>query len=130
VLIRSSLLKKIGPYNETLAFYFEDADFCYRVKEAGFKVWYQADALMWHKTSTTLAKNRSAQLRYSIRNNLYFLRRHRIGGAGHGLTLAVFLGVICPALMARFAVCGQMDNAMGIWRGILDWWNDRYGMYQ
>jgi len=72
-LLRSEVLRKIGFFKEDLVFYSEDAELCYRFREAGYKIMYIPDAKMWHKTGTTLAKNRPVQLRYSTRNGLYLI---------------------------------------------------------
>jgi len=128
VLLRSALVQRIGGFKEDLVFYFEDADLCLRAWEAGSRVIYLPAAKMWHKTSTTLARNRSLQLRYSTRNNLYFLQRHqpRIGGSWP--THWTYVWLTCPLKMAYFCLWGQWKNAVGIWRGIQDWRQGKYGM--
>jgi GT2 family glycosyltransferase len=40
LLIRKSVVDKIGLLDESFFMYGEDLDWCWRVKEAGFKVWY------------------------------------------------------------------------------------------
>jgi GT2 family glycosyltransferase len=124
-LFRSDLAKQLNYFNADLVFYSEDADFCYRVRAAGFKVLYLPTAIMWHKTSTTLAKNRPVQLYYSTRNNLYMVQRYRIGW--YPLSLWVNLFVVCPAKMLLLSIHGGWNNAVGIWRGIQHWRQNRYG---
>jgi len=124
-LLRSQVVKKIGYFNEKLIFYSEDADLCYRVREEGFKVIYIPGAKMWHKVSTTLAKNRPLQLRYSTRNSLYLLQRHKVGF--YPLSLLVNLFCVCPFKMALFALVLRWKNSIGIFRGIRDWQAGKYG---
>jgi GT2 family glycosyltransferase len=124
-LLRSEVLRKIGYFKEDLVFYSEDAELCYRFREAGFKVRYIPEAKMWHKTGTTLAKNRPVQLRYSTRNGLYLLQRHKVGW--HPLTLWLHLFFVLPAKMLLFALMLRLKNSVGIFKGILDWRASRYG---
>src|SRR5262249_6372191 len=124
-LLRSEALKQIGYFNEALVFYSEDADLCYRMREAGFKVLYVPEARMWHKVSTTLAKNRPLQLRYSTRNGLYLLQRHKVGL--YPLSLMVNCLLACPFKMALFALVLRWRNSVGIFRGMQDWRLGRYG---
>jgi GT2 family glycosyltransferase len=124
-LLRSDVLKRVNYFNGDLVFYSEDADLCYRVREEGYKVMYIPEAKMWHKTSTTLAKERPVQLRYSTRNSLYLIQRHKIGF--YPLSLWVNLLGVCPAKMAYFAAAMHWKNSVGIWRGIRDWWKGKYG---
>ena len=124
-MLRSEVVKKINFFNEELIFYSEDADLCYRVREQGYEIVYIPAAKMWHKVSTTLAKNRPLQLRYSTRNGLYLLKRHRIGF--YPLSLWVNLFLVCPFKMVIFALVGRFRNSVGIWRGIQDWRSGRLG---
>jgi len=124
-LLRSEVVKKIGYFNEKLIFYSEDADLCYRVREAGYKVLYLPAARMWHKVSTTLAKNRPLQLRYSTRNSLYLLQRHKAGY--YPLSLLINLFMVCPFKMGLFALLFRWKNSVGIYRGIRDWRAGSYG---
>ncbi len=47
-LIRRSILKKSGMYDDGFFFCGEDYDFCFRVKLAGFKLLYCPKAIVWH----------------------------------------------------------------------------------
>lgn len=127
-LLRCEVLRKVGCFKEDLIFYSEDADLCYRIREAGYDVVYVPRARMWHKVSTTLAKNRPLQLRYSTRNGLYLIQRHRIGF--YPVSLWVHLGLVCPFKMAVFAAVLRWRNSVGIWRGIQDWRRGRFGWIQ
>jgi GT2 family glycosyltransferase len=124
-LFRSDLAKRLNYFNADLIFYTEDADFCYRVREAGFKVLYLPTAVMWHKTSTTLAKNRPLQLHYITRNTLYLIRRHRIGYPP--ITFLIHLFVWLPFKMALYAIVWRWKNVRGIYNGIRDWRQGKVG---
>jgi GT2 family glycosyltransferase len=124
-LLRSETLKKAGFFREDLVFYSEDAELCYRIREAGYQIVYVPAAKMWHKTGTTLAKNRPVQLRYSTRNGLYLIQRYRVGY--YPLSLWVHLLVVSPAKMALFALMLRWRNSVGIYRGIRDWQAGKFG---
>lgn len=124
-LLRSALLKEIGYFKEDLIFYCEDADLCYRAKERGYGVVYVPQAKMWHKVASTLAKNRPLQLEYGTRNTLYLLRRYRIGL--YPLSLLMYLCLVCLGKIVLFALLLRRSNSAGIFRGVLDWHQGRYG---
>lgn len=48
MLIPRSVLKKVGLFDEKYFFYFEDLDYCRRVKKAGFNVYYLPLAKVFH----------------------------------------------------------------------------------
>ncbi|MCL5666971.1 MAG: glycosyltransferase family 2 protein [Patescibacteria group bacterium] len=55
MLVRKLVIKKIGLLDETFFMYGEDLDWCWRCKEAGYKVWYLP------KTSITHYKGESSR---------------------------------------------------------------------
>lgn len=118
-LLRSEVVKRLNYFNTDLVFYTEDTDLCFRVRKAGYQVMYIPQAKMWHKTSTTLAKNRALQLHYITRNMLYLIKRHRVGY--HPFTFLVHLFVWCPFKMAVYLVAFRWKNISGICNGIRDW---------
>jgi GT2 family glycosyltransferase len=120
ILVRSDVAKKVNYFNPDLIFYCEDADLCYRVRGQGYKILYIPAARMWHKTETTLSKNRPVQLQYSTRNSLYLIQWHRIGRY-YPLSLLMYLFVLCPLKMLFFALLFRWKNSVGIWKGIRDW---------
>ena len=48
MLIRKSVVDKIGMLDESFFMYAEDLDYCWRCKETGFKVWYYPKAVATH----------------------------------------------------------------------------------
>lgn len=51
--IRRTVFDKIGGFDESYVSYFEDVDICLRVKEAGFKVFYEPRISFVHKVGST-----------------------------------------------------------------------------
>lgn len=124
--IRGTFFRSIGYLEEKLVFYFEDADLCYRAREAGYKVIYYPEARLWHKTSTTLAKNRPTQLRYATRNALYLLKERKAGFSPW--TLYIFILFTLPLKAMVFILLGQWSNPKGLWQGWRDWRRNQYGI--
>jgi GT2 family glycosyltransferase len=48
MLIRDQVLAQVGLLDERFFMYAEDLDFCYRAKELGWQVWYNADVTVLH----------------------------------------------------------------------------------
>ena len=48
MLIRRAVVDRIGPFDEDYFLYAEDIDFCYRAKQAGFRVYYNPAARITH----------------------------------------------------------------------------------
>ncbi len=73
MLIKSSVFKKIGFFDEKYFLYYEDADLCIRAKKAGFKIYYIPESVIWHKNAgSTGGSGSKLQDYYITRNRLLF----------------------------------------------------------
>lgn len=75
MFIRSSILNKTGSMSEDYFLYYEDTDFCEKVKRAGYELWVVAGARIEHKVSQTAQVNPFIYY-YCQRNRLLFFSRH------------------------------------------------------
>ena len=70
--LRPQVLEKTGMLPEHYFLYFEDADFSFRVRRAGFRTVVVPDALAWHRGGQALAGRSSVAAYYRARNRLIF----------------------------------------------------------
>jgi GT2 family glycosyltransferase/lipopolysaccharide/colanic/teichoic acid biosynthesis glycosyltransferase len=88
MMVRRAALEKVGSMDERFFLYFEDIDWCYRMKNHGWSVYYVPESVMIHayersSARTVLAKpfliHMISLLRYYEKWNriFYFFRRHR-----------------------------------------------------
>ena len=88
MLVRREAIEKVGAMDERFFLYFEDIDWCYRMKNQGWSVYYVPDSVMVHTYERSSAKSvlrkpflihMLSLLRYYEKWNrvFYFLRRHR-----------------------------------------------------
>lgn len=77
-LAKTEIFKKIGLFYDNFFLYYDDFDFCFRVKKAGFELLYVADAIAYHdigniektRTSKTALYNLSRSFFIFIKKNL------------------------------------------------------------
>jgi hypothetical protein len=80
--IRASVLEKIGLFDEAFFYLYEDVDFCFRARAAGFKVLYIPSAVICHHLeredrpvfSKTLGTHLRSIRRYLLRDYLLMLK--------------------------------------------------------
>jgi GT2 family glycosyltransferase len=88
MLVRREALEQVGAMDERFFLYFEDIDWCYRMKNRGWSVYYVPDSVMVHTYQRASAKSMLRKpflihllslLRYYEKWNrvFYFARRHR-----------------------------------------------------
>jgi GT2 family glycosyltransferase len=83
LLLRASVLKDIGLFDPAYFLEFEEADWCYRAREAGHRVVYQPRAVVYHKLSMSFTEGRSPAFHYLFaRNRLLFWERHGVMARG------------------------------------------------
>ena len=76
LLIRRSVIEYIGLLDETFFMYGEDIDWCYRVKQAGFLVWYYPKAIVYHYKGSSSKKTPYIAL-YNFHAAMWiFYRKH------------------------------------------------------
>lgn len=73
--IRKEAIADIGLLDEVYFMYAEDIDWCYRVKQAGWKVWYYAPVTVFHIKRAASSKSAKAQFEF-WRAMLIFYRKH------------------------------------------------------
>lgn len=72
----SEALSKVGGYDERYFMYFEDDDLSFRMKKAGFGVYFVSSAIVWHKVSRSSGIGGTLSDYYIIRNRLLFGMRY------------------------------------------------------
>ena len=79
MVIRRSVLEKVGLFDETFFLYYEETDLCHRAKKAGYKVAFVRDASVAHisgaSTGVKNLKKRTPRFLLDSRRH-YFLKHH------------------------------------------------------
>lgn len=78
MLIRKSVINKVGYLDKNFFCQWEDMDYCVRVRRADFIINYCPKSLVWHKGSqSSLIKKRNLlALYYNWRNMFYFMSKN------------------------------------------------------
>ena len=100
MLVRRSVFEATGLMDETYFVYFDDTDFCWRLRNHCQPIGYWPTATLVHKVGgSTGGVTSPFTVRITARNRLYFLRKH-FGWWSPWLWLLVFI----PYYAARYLV--------------------------
>ncbi len=112
MMIRGAVFEKIGSMDETFFLYFEETEFCFRAKRAGFEIWYVPASRVTHiagqstkVTERNVAARRLPSYWFDSRR-LYFTLTHGpvyAALADIGAVLGGLVGVVKRALRGRSA---------------------------
>jgi len=90
MLIRPSVIRAVGGLDENYFLYYEETDFCYRAKQAGFCTWYVPESRVMHirgqstnVTDTTKGRRRFPGYWWESRRRYYAVTL----GIGHAIAL-------------------------------------------
>ena len=75
-LISARCIAQTGALDEDYFLYSEDADYCCKALKAGFKIFYEPKAKVYHKVSASTNNNSFVQQYYVIRSYLMFIKRN------------------------------------------------------
>jgi GT2 family glycosyltransferase len=111
MLISREVLESIGFLDEGFFMYWEDADFCFRLRQAKWKLAVAEGSKVWHKASASVGPN-------SARMDAYFnaSARRFFGKHARVPTVPVFVGGSLR-LLKRIAH-GEWERARAVWAGM------------
>jgi N-acetylglucosaminyl-diphospho-decaprenol L-rhamnosyltransferase len=91
--IRREAVEATGLLDETFFMYAEDIDWAYRIKEAGWKVWYYPSVVVKHLKRTASNKNPRAQFEFWRAMLIFYRKYYRVKTPLwlHGLILAALM---------------------------------------
>jgi len=76
MMVKKSVIEKTGMFPEKFFLYYEEWDWSRRIQHAGFLIWYQANATIFHKDSMTVGLDNPMKVYYHTRNRILFMRRN------------------------------------------------------
>jgi GT2 family glycosyltransferase len=76
MFVRQAVFAKIGLFDEKYFLYFEESDFCRRARAAGFTLWYEPKAVLWHRNARSSGVGSDLHDYYTTRNRLLFGMRY------------------------------------------------------
>jgi len=77
MMIRKELVEDVGLMEESYFLYYEEMDWCKRIRKAGYEIYYIASSVVFHKESSSVQKDSPLKTYYLTRNRLLFARIHR-----------------------------------------------------
>lgn len=129
LMIRRSAVERIGLIDERFFLVHEESDWCLRAAAAGFPCGVIADALVWHKGSSSFKREgKGGQRYYDARNLVRLLAKHRRRPGRRGpLASAKAYVKYCWHRYCHEREAGHREAADAIVAGVYDGLTGRYG---
>lgn len=120
MLISKAAIEKVGLMAELFFLYYEEIDFCERVKQAGFEIWYCGNSVVYHKESITTGKSSPLKTYYLTRNRLIYTKRNTTGFQ-HFACILFFIFIAVPKGLLNLIVNKEYVLILPFLKGVL--WN-------
>ena len=99
MLVPMKVIQNVGMMSYIYFLYYEEADWCERIRRAGYELWYSPRSLVYHKESVSTGKDSPLKAYYLTRNRIIYLRRNTRGlNLWLGLMYQIFIAVPRNAL--------------------------------
>lgn len=76
MMVSREVIRKVGMLPDIFFLYYEELDWSVQIVSAGYKIFYQPDASLYHKESVTTGKESTIKTYYQNRNRILFMRRN------------------------------------------------------
>ncbi len=120
MLLPKKVIDEVGVMYEDYFLYYEEYDWCERVKQAGYEIWYYGNSTVYHKESVSTGQDSPLKIYYLTRNRLLFARRNYPAWRS-SLAFLYFGLVAVPKNTLQWFLKGRRDLAMAFIKGF--WWN-------
>ena len=120
MMISRKALNAAGNMGENYFLYYEEMDWCERIRKAGFQIWLNTDAVIYHKESVSVGRSSALKEYFMNRNRILFIRKN----CGLGIRLFFwfyFVIVVAPRNMLNYLRQGNAAFVPVLFRAIF--WN-------
>lgn len=76
MMLKKEAIEKAGLMAENFFLYYEEMDWCDRIKKSGYEIWINTNALIYHKESISVGKRSALKEFFMNRNRILFERRN------------------------------------------------------
>ena len=108
MMVSRDVVEKVGLMSLAFFLYYEELDWGFRIRNAGYKIWYVHNSMIFHLESVATGKQSPFKTYYLNRSRLLYMRRNVRGIKGI-IPITVQLLAAIPKNMLQFLLQGRVD---------------------
>lgn len=120
MMISRKALQATGLMAENFFLYYEEMDWCDHIRRAGFKIFINTNACIYHKESLSVGKNSALKEYFMNRNRILYIRKNA-GSVQRMFFYVYFLTFVTPRNMIKYLKEGNKNYLSILFRAIK--WN-------
>jgi len=115
MMVRRDVLQRVGPMAEIYFLFYEEFDWSAAIHRAGYKLWYEPGAVVYHKEGMTASKGSAMREFYLSRARILYVRRN-LKGINKYLSLFYHILLAAPKKSISYFINGEVKlSAIVIW---------------
>jgi GT2 family glycosyltransferase len=107
--IKADLYHKLTGFDEDFFAHMEEIDLCWRLKNKGYQIWYEANSKVYHLGGGTLNYDSPQKIFLNFRNNLFLITKNK---ASKFIFLDLFIRLVLDGIAGVFFLIN--GNVKGI----------------
>lgn len=119
MMVKREVIDTVGRFPKKFFLYYEEWDWSTRILKAGYKIYLQGHAVVYHKESMSVGKRNPMKEYYLTRNRILYMRRN---ADRQGLLAfsAFFILFTFPKTTVKYLIKGDFKFLFAFYRGIKD----------
>ena len=129
LMVSRVAVEKAGLMPECYFLYYEEIDWCERIRKAGFELWYEPAVTVYHKGSVATGGRKGPIRTYFQARNRFLFAKRNIPGSIRWITYLYLLLIANPKESLSHL---RQKNHLLIsvqWRGVLDFFLNKKPLY-
>lgn len=119
MMVKKEVVDKTGSFPEKFFLYYEEIDWSARILRAGYKIYYQGLATVYHKESVSVGKLSPMKEYYLTRNRILYMRRNSTG-IRFAVFTAFFTLFTIPKTVLKYVSRGNISFLRAFMKGVRD----------
>jgi len=120
VLLPARILDRVGLFDESFFFYYEDLDLSIRIRAQGYRLIVAPQAIVWHQGAATAGQGSAFHSYHMARGSVVFFRKHARGTKYPLIVMYRFGSSLKKSV--SYLSGHRWDLFWAHWRGIRDGW--------
>lgn len=122
MMIKREAIEKAGIMPECYFLYYEELDWSTMIRRAGYDIWYEPAAVIYHKESQSTGQNSPLRTYYITRNRLLFVKRN-VNNTEKYTSFAYLICIVAVKDILRYIFKGRTDLAKAVLKGVINFLN-------
>ena len=123
MMVKREAIEKAGMMPECYFLYYEELDWSMMIRRAGYEIWYEPAATIYHKESRSTGQNSPLRTYYITRNRLLFVKRN-VDSIEKYVSFIYLICIVAVKDLFKYIIKGRNDLAKAVLKGVSNFLNN------